>query len=329
MNPHNLLKKLLSGLALVAFAGGHFSALASTFPEQPIRFIVPFNAGSSVDGLARALGAHMSRELGQPIIVENKPGANAAIGAMEVAKAKPDGYTLFFASDSALVLNGLLYKKLPYEPAKDFKGIGLAANVPLVVVVNSKLPVKDINEFVAYAKAHPGELNYGSTGNGGAYHMATELFSQAVGVEMVHVPYSGGAPALQALAGGHVDVMFGVVGSALPYITSGRLRPLAVVTGERVNALEGVPTLKERGYPGLEAMVRYGLVAPAGTPQVIIERLNAALDSTITDQAYRERYTREGYVIPQAHSDGEFDKWLEQDRVMWAKLIESRGLALD
>jgi tripartite-type tricarboxylate transporter receptor subunit TctC len=327
MNRQTFLRQAL--FSAVSLGMGTGLARAQAFPNRPIKVVVPFNAGASVDTIARSVADLMSRKLGQPIIVDNKPGANAAIGAATVVSSPADGYTLFFASDSALVLNGLLYKKLQYDAVRDFTAVGLAANVPFVMVVNSALPVKNLAEFVAYGKQNPGKLNYSSTGVGGAFHLAAEMFAQRAGIDMTNIPFTGGGPATQALLAGQVSVMFGIVGSTLPHIRSGRLRALAVVMKERVDVLPGVPTLDESGYPGLEALVRYGMVVSKKTPPDVVAKLNEAMNFALADPKFRERFTAEGYLIPQPHKPEVFDHMLAADRVMWGQLIKSRGLTLD
>ncbi len=299
------------------------------FPSKPLRIIVPFNPGASVDTIARSMAVLMSKKLNQPVIVDNKPGANAAIGAQALVNSPADGYTLFFASDSALVLNGLLYKKLAYDAERDFTAVALAVNVPLVMLVNASLPVQSVKEFIYYAKQNPGKLNYSSTGTGGAFHLAGEMFSQAAGVEMTHVPFTGGAPAIQALLANQVQVMFGVVGSSLPYVRAGRLKALAVVTKDRVSALPDIPTLQESGYPGVEASVRYGMVTRKGTPPQVIAALNDAANYALDDPAFRDRYKSEGYIVPTSHKAQEFDQQIASDRQMWNKVIKSRGITLE
>lgn len=326
MNRKDFLRALSLGTALALGAG---SAAAQAFPNRPIKMIVPFNAGASVDTIARHMAQLMAKKLNQPVVVENKPGANAAIAAQLVANAPPDGHTVFFASDSALVLNGLLYTKLAYDAERDFTGVALAANVPLVMLVNASLPVTNLKEFIAYGKANPGKLNYSSTGTGGAFHLAGEMFAQAAGLEMTHVPFTGGAPALQALLGGQVQTMFGIVGSTLPHVRSGKLRALALVTKEPVNVLPGVATLHESGYPGLEAMVRYGLVAHRKTPPEVLAALNDAANYALADAGYREKFTSEGYIVPQPHKGTQFDQMLAADKARWATLIKSRNISID
>jgi tripartite-type tricarboxylate transporter receptor subunit TctC len=207
--------------------------------------------------------------------------------------------------------------------------VALAANVPLVMLVNASLPATNLREFIAYGKANPGKLNYSSTGTGGAFHLAGEMFGQAAGIDMTHVPYTGGAPALQALLAGQVQVMFGIVGSTLPHVRSGKLRPLALVTKEPVHVLPGVATLHESGYPGLEALVRYGLVAHKKTPPDVLAALNDAANYALADAGYREKFTGEGYLLPAPHKPAVFDQMLADDRTRWAALIKARNISLD
>lgn len=329
MNPKNFLHALALGAVFALNAGAASTAAAQTFPNHPIRMIVPFNAGNSTDIIARRMAQLMSRKLNQPVVVENKPGANAAIGAHAVLNAPADGYTIFFASDSALVLNPLLYKKLTYNPEREFTAIALAANVPQVMLVNSSVPARNVREFIAYAKQHPGKLNFSSTGTGGAFHLAGEMFDQATGVEMTHVPYTGGAPALQALLADHVQVMFGIVGSALPYVQSGKLRALALMTNEPVNALPGVPTMHDSGYPDVEVTIRYGLVASKQTPPEILAALNEAASYALADPEYRKTMADEGYLVPEPHKPAQYDQWLATDRARWGALIKARNISLD
>jgi tripartite-type tricarboxylate transporter receptor subunit TctC len=320
-------RRALAVLSLALMVSG--PASAQEFPSRPIKMIVPFNAGASADTVARYMAQLMAKRLNQPIVVENKPGANAAIAAQTVANAPADGYTILFASDSALVLNGLLYKKLAYDAERDFTAVALAVNVPLVMLVNASLPINNLQEFIAYGKAHPGKLNYSSTGTGGAFHLAGEMFGQAAGIDMTHVPYTGGAPAIQALLGGQVQVMFGIVGSSLPYVKSGKLKALALVTKEPVNALPNVPTLRDAGYPGLEAMVRYGLVARKSTPPEILAILNDAANFALADPGYRERFVGEGYLVPAPHKPSQFNQILAADKARWSTLIKSRNITLE
>lgn len=328
MNRKKFLRYVAAFSAMATGLVPHF-ANAQSFPNRPLKMIVPFTAGNSTDAIARSVADLMGKKLGQPVVVDNKPGANAAIGASFVANSPADGYTMFFGSDSALVLNGLLYKKLSYDARADFTAVGLAANVPLAMVVNANLPIQSLADFVAWGKANPGRLNYGSTGEGGVFHLAGEMFAERAGVEMTHVPYKGGAPALQALLAGEVQVMFGVVGSTLQHVRAGKLRALAVITKERIEVLPGVPTMQEAGYPGLEAPVRYGVVVSKKTPPDVVAKLNEAMNAAITDPKFRENFSKDAYLIPPAHKAAEFDAMLEKDRTRWSQIIKARGIALD
>ncbi len=313
-----------AGLAWV----GH-SAAQSSFPNKPLRMIVPFAPGNSTDTIARAVAEGMRKDLGQPVNVENKPGANAIIGAQFVIQQPADGSTLFFASDSAMVLNPLLYKNLAYAPERDFTPLAQVVDVPLVMVVNHQVPANTVAEFVAYAKANPNKLNFGSTGIGGAFHLAGEQFKQFAGIEMTHVPYKGGAPATQAMLAGEVQVLFGVVGSTLPHMKSGKLRALAVATRQRVAVLPDVPTIAESGYPEFDATVRYGLAVARGTPAPVLARLSESVNKVLSDPAFRSHWTDQGYVVPAPHSPSFYAAQLERDRKTWGAVIRARSITLD
>jgi tripartite-type tricarboxylate transporter receptor subunit TctC len=325
MNRKSFLRAALAA-SLVLGAG---AARAADFPDRPLRVVVPFNAGNSTDTIARRMAQLMSKKLNQAVVVENRPGANSAIGAQAVMSAPADGYTIFFGSDSALVLNPMLYKKLTYDPVRDFEPLALAANVPLMMVVNDQVPVKNVKEFIEYAKKNPGKLNYGSTGTGGAFHLSGELFDQVTGTRMVHVPYTGGAPGVQALLAGQIQVMFGVISSLLPHVKSGKLRALALTTPRRASVLPDVPTLNESGYPGIEAAVRYGLVVRKGTPPAVLAVLSEAANYALADPDYRKTFTNLGLDVPEPHPPGQYGKWLDEDRARWGAIIQSRGIQLD
>jgi tripartite-type tricarboxylate transporter receptor subunit TctC len=303
MNRKHFLHTLVLG-ATGALGASAAQAQAQDFPSRPLRMIVPFNAGNSTDTIARRIALLMSKKLNQPVVVENKPGANAAIGAQALAGAPADGYKIFFASDSALVLNPLLYKKLSYDPVRDFRALALAVNVPQVMVVNPSVPAQNLKEFIAYAKQNPGKLNFGSTG-------------------------TGGAPALQALLGDQIQVMFGIVGSLLPHVQSGKLRALALVTREPLAALPGVPTLRGSGYPQVEATIRYGLVVHKQTPPAVLAALSDAANYALADPEYRKTFGEQGYLVPEPHKPEQYDEWLADDRARWAKVIEARHISLD
>jgi tripartite-type tricarboxylate transporter receptor subunit TctC len=326
-NPHCPTRRALIAAAAAWPLLAH--GQADTFPSRPIKLIVPFAPGNSTDLIARAMAEGLRKELNQTFTVENKTGANAMIAAQFVTTQPADGYTLFFASDSALVLNPLLYKNPGYAPERDFAPLALVADVPLVMTVNHQVPAKNVAEFVAYAKAHPNKLNFGSTGTGGAFHLAGELFKQLAGIEMTHVPYKGGAPATQAMLAGEIQVLFGVVGSSLPHIKAGKLRPLAMATKQRVAVLPDVPTIAESGYPDFESTVRYGLVVAKATPAPVMARLSDAVNKVLSDPAFRSHWGEQGYVVPASHPPSQYAAVLERDRKTWGALIRARGIALD
>ncbi|MCD0502656.1 Bug family tripartite tricarboxylate transporter substrate binding protein [Bordetella petrii] len=305
------------------------AATAADFPSHAVSLIVPYAPGATTDQIARAVADHMSRDLGQPVVVENRTGANGIIAATHTAQARPDGYTLMLSSDSTAVLNPLLYKKLAYDPDRDLTPVGLLTDLPLLMTVNPKLPVKTLQEFIAYAKAHPGAVNFSSTGNGGTFHLAGELFSQAAGIELTHVPYKGGAPALNALIANEVQALFGVVGSALPHVKAGRVRALAVASPQRLDLLPDVPTFAESGFEKYIVLVRYGLMAPAGTPADRIARLVDSVNKALADPKLRKTFGDLGFILPEQTSPEHYASLIKSDRVLWADLVKRQNISLD
>jgi tripartite-type tricarboxylate transporter receptor subunit TctC len=263
------------------------------------------------------------------VVVENRAGGNGIIAATHIAQSPADGYSILLASDSTAVLNPLLYRKLAYDPDKDLKPIGLLSDLPILLMVNPKLPVRDLKAFIAYAKKHPGEINFSSTGNGGTFHLSGELFGQEAGIQMTHIPYKGGAPALQAVMANEVQAEFGVVGSALPQIRAGRVRPLAVATHARLPMLPDVPTFAELGFPDYIVLVRYGLMAPAATPPDRIARLQDAVNAALADAAFRQTFTALGFVLPEHSSPQAYATLIQSDRRLWADLIKRKQISLD
>ena len=266
---------LVSCLVIAAFAATpHASAV--DYPVRPIKLVVPYAAGGPTDVLGRLVADYLGRDLKQAVIVENKPGAQGAIGAEAVARADPDGYTLFVAAGSIIVLNPMLYKKLSYDPVKDFRMLALVTDLPVVMEVHPSVPAKTVAEFVAYAKQNPGKLNFGSAGTGGTIHLAGEMFKQMAGIEMTHVPYKGAGPALTDLLSGNIQVMFDSMGTALPPVKAGLLRPLGVSSTQRSPDLPDVPTIAESGYPDYAVSVWYGIVAPSKLPDEIARKISAS-----------------------------------------------------
>ena len=270
----------LAASLLACALGFSGTAAAQTFPEKPIHLIVPFTPAGSTSILARLLAQYLSPRYGQPVIVENKPGAGAHLGAEYVAKSAPDGYTLLLGTIGIHAAHAL-YPKLPYDPAKDLQPLIIAVDLPLALVVNPAFPAKNVQEFIAMAKAKPGEINFGSAGSGSSTHMTGELFQLMAGVKLTHIPYKGSMPAVQDVMGGQTQAMFEQLPTILPQITSGRLRPLGVTSKTRAPALPNVPTIAESGVPGYESTSWFTVAAPAKVPAPIIQKLNADLNSVL------------------------------------------------
>ncbi|MCS0503278.1 Bug family tripartite tricarboxylate transporter substrate binding protein [Ancylobacter mangrovi] len=300
---------------------------AADYPTQPIKLVVPFAPGGSVDTVSRIVGQELTKELGQSIVVENRAGAGGNIGFEAVAAAAPDGYTLLMAS-SPLAVNVSLYKKLGYDPVKSFAPISLVALQPNVLVVNPELPVKSVAELIAYAKANPGKLNFGSSGLGASQHLAGELFKRRTGVDMVHVAYRGGGPAMTDLVAGRIQLMFETIPSAMPYISSGQLLPLAVTVDKRSAQLPDVPTMAEAGVTDFVARGWLGMAAPAGTPQPIIDKLNAAVVKALAEPAVAKRLTELGLVV-QGTSPAEFASFLDSEIASFHTLITEAHITLN
>lgn len=302
---------------------------AAGYPERVITLVVPYAAGGPTDIMGRQVADFLSKDLKQPVIVENKPGAQGAIGASAVARSAPDGYTLFMAAGSIIVLNPLLYKSLSYDPAKDFRMLSLLTEVPVVMEVNPSVPAKGMAEFIDYAKKNPGKLNFGSAGVGGTLHLAGEMFKYTTGVDMNHVPYKGAAPALTELVGGQIEVMFDTLSTSLPYIKSGNLRALALASRERVKELPDVPTAAEAGVPDFRVTVWYGVAVPAKLPEDITVKLTESLDRAAKDPAFRETLEKIGFVVQQPRSPTEIGKYIDEDRALWTKVIDAQKIKLD
>ena len=303
-------------------------AQAQSYPTKPIHLIVPFPPGGGNDTVARAIGQQISPELGQPVVIDNRPGAGGSVGAELAAKAAPDGYTLFLAGVGSHVVNPNLHKKLAYDPLKDFAPITLIASAPSVLVVNPKVPAQNIAEFTAYARAHPGVLNYASNGNGSAAQLAAAMYEHMAGVKMVHVPYKGIAPAMTDLMGGEVQLMFGTVVALVPHIQAGKLRALAVTGKKRSNLLPEIPTLRESGLPEYEAGSWYGIEAPAGTPRPIIEQLNAVIVKALRQPDVARRLATEGAEVVGSTPE-EFGAHLKSELERVGKVVRAAGIQIE
>jgi tripartite-type tricarboxylate transporter receptor subunit TctC len=304
-------------------------ARADAYPDKPIHLIVPYTAGGSTDVLARVLAEYVRKSLGQPVVVENKPGANTAIGAQTVATAAPDGYTLLLATGSTIVTNPLLYAKLSYNAERDFTPVARVAISPLVLTANPGLPATNFSEFVKLARAQPGKLNYTSPGPGSVMHLAMLLLAKQAGLDMVHVPFKGSSPALTATMAGDAQLCMDAVTSALPLVKSGKLRALAVSTPERLKALPDVPSVAEGGFPGFDASAWYGIMAPARTPPDAIAKLHRAISAAMSDPAFRDRFDALGLSIPAPITPAAFADTIRAERERWTPIVRNNKLSLD
>lgn len=301
---------------------------AQTYPSKPIRLIVGSSPGGPIDFSARLAAQKLTEGLGQSVVVDNRTGAGGTIGTEYVAKATPDGYTLLMASAATLCITPHLYPRIPYDTLKDFAPISTVAAVSYVVVVHPSLPAKSVREFIALAKAKPGELRFGSAGSGSVTHLAVELFRSMAGVEFVHVPYKGAGPAMIDLLGGQLDFMFDSVLTSTPLVKAGKLRALAQTGAKRSVVLPDLPTVAETALPGYEASTWFGLVAPAGTARAIVEKLNGVIVKGFGAPATRDRLLSQG-LEPIGNSPEEFSKLLRQELPKWAKIVKVSGAKVE
>lgn len=312
----------LPGLAQSAAALGKAS-----YPTKPLRIVVPLSAGGPTDTLARVIGQQLTEKLGQPVIIENRPGAGGNIGADVVAKAAPDGYTLFMGTSGPLSINQSLYSKLPFDPAKDFAPVVLVASAPFVVAINPSVPAKSVKDLIALAKSKPGQLNFGAV-SGSAAHLATELFKSMAGIDMVHVAYKGAAPATTDLVAGVLQLSFASTPGVMPNVKAGKLTALAVTSSKRLTQLPDIPTLAESGLAGYEASVWYGIVAPAKTPRAIIVRLNTEINKILQDPDTRQKLLANDFE-PAGSTPEQFETYIKAEATKWGKVIKNTGAKAD
>ena len=301
-------------------------AWAQSYPNRPVRVIVPYAPAGVTDILARLMGQRLSERLGQPFVIENRPGAGTNIGTEAVVRATPDGHTLLLVSP-ANAINATLYEKLNFTFIRDIAPIGGLIRAANIMVVNPSVPAKTVPEFIAYAKANPGKINMASAGNGSGAHLAGELFKMMTGADMVHVPYRGGGPALTDLLGGQVQVYFGTTASSIEHIRSGKLRALAVTTASQLEALPDIPTVGEF-VPGYESSLWYGLGGPKGTPAEIVEKLNREINTALVDPKFRARLVDLGGTML-AGSPADFGKLIAEETEKWAKVVKFAGIKPD
>jgi tripartite-type tricarboxylate transporter receptor subunit TctC len=332
MKPHwssTIVKGAFAGALFFAAAGsGHAQDPSKDYPTKPVRIVVPYAAGGGTDALARFLASGLEKRMGQPFIIENRPGQGTATGAAFVARAAPDGYTLLAATSSTLAFNPSVYRKLPYDSVADFSPISLIAAVPFVLVVNPALPVGSVAELVRLAKSKPGDLSYASGGMGAPHHIYMELFKSMTGTDIKHVPYRGGGPALNDVVAGHVPMMFGDVGPVTGLVRDGRVKGLGVTVGRRVDTIPDVPTLVEAGLTGYEANSWQSLVAPANVPRPIIAALHKALTAVLAEPATREHFRKLG-MQPLSSTPEEFADYIRSEIRKWAPTIKAAGATED
>jgi tripartite-type tricarboxylate transporter receptor subunit TctC len=312
-------------IALAVLAALSFTVAAQEpYPSKPINFIVPYPPGGIADSYSRALGQRLSQRLGQPVVMDNKPGGSLIVGTQAAAKAAPDGYTLLLASVSSLAINAGAFKKLPYDPVADFEPISLAFYTPLYLMVAPTLPVTSVRELVSLAKAHPGKLSFASLGHGTSLHLAGESFKALAGIDLLHLPYKGTTTAFPDLTEGRVDMIFDG-GAFLPQATAGKLKLLAVTSPQRLSSMPNVPALAE-AVPGYDLIIWFGVVAPAGTPRPIVDRLAREIAEIVREPAFRERFASTG-LEPTSNTPEAFRGLIAKDTQKWGKLLRDAGVA--
>jgi tripartite-type tricarboxylate transporter receptor subunit TctC len=319
----SIRKSLL--IAVATLAAAFTSVQAQDFPTRPITLVIPFAPGGSTTIVGRGVAEKMSTLLGEKIIVDNRPGAGGTVGTRAVAKSEPDGYTLVLGYTGTLAIGPSLYKNVGYDPRKDFAPIGMIGNAPNSLVVNPSFAPKTVGELIAYAKANPGTVNFGSAGAGTASHITGEYFARAAGITLVHIPYKGTGPALTDLLGGHIPMAFAPIPASHTNVTAGKLRALAVTSTQRSGLLPDVPTIAESGLPGFDASLYYGLAAPAGTPRPIIDKLNKALRDALASDEVKRQLGNDGTDITPG-SPEDYAALIDKDEKKWAQLVKASGV---
>jgi tripartite-type tricarboxylate transporter receptor subunit TctC len=325
----NRVLKIVLMIAAGASPALHNSAVfAQAFPAKSVRVIVPFAAGGTTDIVTRILAQRLTESWGQQLIVDNRPGAGGNIGSELVAKSPADGYTILMATVATHGINASLYRKIPYDPIKDFMPITLVASTPSVLMLNPAVPANSVKELIALAKARPGQLNFGSPGNGSSHHLAGELFDSMAGVKMTHVPYKGTAAALIDVMAGQIQLTFDTLPSAMPYVKGGKLKAIAVTSAKRTRSLSDLPTVSEAGVPGYEVTSWYGALAPAGTPPDVVKTLNADFVRTIRIPEVSEKMIEAG-ADPVANTPEQFAGFIRSELKKWAKVVQDSGARVD
>jgi tripartite-type tricarboxylate transporter receptor subunit TctC len=319
------MERIAVALALALLAT---AAPAQDYPARPVTLIVPYAAGGGNDVMARIVAEKMSRALGQQIVIENKGGAGGSIATRQIAKAAPDGYTLGLGGTGTLAINPTLYPNVGYDPRKDFAPVGLIASSALVVLVNPSVEAKSIGELIALGKRDPGKLNYASAGAGSGIHLGSELFATMAGVRLTHIPYKGSSPALTDLIGGHVAIYFSSLPPAITLVREGKVRALAVTGPKRSESFPDLPTVAEAALPGYEAVLHYGIVAPAGTPRAIVDRLNAALNAALAESEVRARIVADG-AEPLPGTPEDYAADIDREETKWSQIVKLSGAKVE
>ena len=320
-----ILKNLLCAAALLGLTVSAAQAQAQAFPNRPITLVIPFAPGGSTTIVGRGVADKMGELLGEKVVVDNRPGAGGTVGTKAVAKSEPDGYTLVLGYTGTLAIGPSLYKNAGYDPRKDFAPIGLIGNAPNSLVVHPSFPAKTIAELIAYAKANPGKVNFGSAGAGTVSHITGEYFAASAGIKLVHIPYKGTGPALTDLLGGHIPMAFAPIPASHPNVTAGALRALAVTSTTRSSLLPDVPTISESVLPGFDASLYYGLAAPAGTPRPIIDKLNKALRDALASDEVKKQLGNDGTEITPGTPE-DYADFIDKDEKKWAQLVKTSGV---
>ncbi|MBB5216928.1 Bug family tripartite tricarboxylate transporter substrate binding protein [Parapusillimonas granuli] len=322
------LKSLPIVLGLLAMPVAVQAQDAAAYPERPVKVIVPFPPGGATDIVGREISDRLARALGQPFVVENRSGASGNIGMEAAARAAPDGYTLVVGAPQTLTINPQLFKSNPFNPQKELDPIVVVATVPNVLIVNPKLPISSVKDLISYSKARPGKVNYGSSSIGGTPHLSSELFKSMTGTDIMHIPYRGSSPALTDLMGGQIDIMFDNLPAALPHIKSGRVKALAVTTKQRSDAAPELPTMDEAGVPGFESQGWFSLLAPAGTPPAILEKINAEVNKILATDTFKERLANVG-AQPKGGSIADFRELLNTETQRWSEVIRFADIKVE
>jgi tripartite-type tricarboxylate transporter receptor subunit TctC len=316
-------------LAFTAMLAAAPVSWAADYPTRPVKLVVPYVAGGPTDAQARIFAEYLGRELKQSVFVENKGGAQGAIGAEAVAHGDSDGYTMLFTTSSVIELNPVLYKKLAYDPDRELQLLGIISDVPMIMIIHPSVPAKTIAEFVDYAKKNPGKLNFGSPGNGSIGQLAGEMFKQMAGIEMTHIPYKGAGAALTDLLSGQIQVMFESVGISLPPAQAGLVRPLGVSSTERISELPDLPTIAESGYPDYRVSVWYGVAAPVRMPAEAAQKVSASITHALGDEAFRTSLIKAGFAPLKPRSGDEIRQFVDADKARWLDVVRKLNFSLD